>query len=97
MPVSGRRHRALTEDNARLLKENAQLLRDLATVTATLEARDDLIQVLSARPQAQPVKPLGVGYVPAADLRASEDARAILADRLDMLQQANMSLPGVAA
>ncbi|MYT24596.1 hypothetical protein GTW69_30685 [Streptomyces sp. SID7760] len=97
MPVSGRKYRTLTEDNGRLLAENAQLLRDLATANAILAARNDLIQVLSARPQAQPVRPLGVGYVPAADLRASEDARAILADRLDELQQANMSLPGVAA
>lgn len=97
MPVSGRRHRALTEDNSRLLKENAQLLRDLATANATLEARDDLIQALSSRPQAQPVKPLGIGYVPASDLRASEDARAVLADRLELLQVANMSLREVAA
>ncbi|MFI8360766.1 hypothetical protein ACIGD1_11460 [Streptomyces sp. NPDC085612] len=97
MPVSGRRHRALTEDNARLLEENGRLLRDLATATAKLEARDELIQTLSARPQAQPVKPLGVGYVPAADLRASESARAILVDRLELLQNANMSLREVAA
>lgn len=97
MPVSGRRHRALTEDNARLLEENGRLLRDLATANTALAARDDLIQALSARPQAQPVKPLGIGFVPAADLRASEDARALLADRLELLQVANMSLREVAA
>lgn len=97
MPVSGRRHRALIEDNDRLLKENAELLRQLATVTAERDARDNVILELSFRPKATQVEPLGVGWVPASYARASEDARGLLADRVEMLQQANMSLPGVAA
>ncbi len=97
MPVSGRRHRALTEDNDRLLKDNRDLIEQVGKLTAQCDALEELVQVLSARPQAVPVRPLGVGWVPAADLRASESARAILADRLELLQQANMSLREVAA
>lgn len=97
MPVSGRRHRALTEDNDRLLKENADLLRQLTTMTAERDARDNIILELSFRPKATQVEPLGVGWVPASYARASESARALLADRIELLQQANMSLPGVAA
>ncbi|MGP3684107.1 hypothetical protein ACTVZO_05235 [Streptomyces sp. IBSNAI002] len=97
MRVSGRRHQALVEDNARLLKENAELMKQLAAETAAREARDDIILELSFRPKATQVEPLGVGWVPASYARASEGARALLADRLELLQQANMSLPGVAA
>ncbi|WP_369778870.1 hypothetical protein [Streptomyces sp. R33] len=97
MPISGRRHRALVEDNGRLLAENAELLKQLTAVTAERDARDDIILELSFRPKATQVEPLGSGWVPASYARASESARALLADRVELLQQANMSLPGVAA
>lgn len=96
MPVSGRRHQALQQSHADLLAENGRLLQELREMTAERDERDDVLLALSARPEAVR-EPLGPGYVPASYLRASEAARALLADRLDLLQQANMSLPAVAA
>lgn len=92
MRVSGRRHQQLQADNSELLAENARLLRTLAEMTAERDKLVDLICGLSDRSSPVAVRPAGGGYVPVGELRASEAARRLLADRLELLQTANMTL-----
>ncbi|WP_327169513.1 hypothetical protein [Streptomyces subrutilus] len=79
-------------DYSQLLAENGQLLRSLRDLTSHNAELTTLVATLSTRPAPVAVRPAGGGYVPAAALAASESARALLADRLELLQNANMSL-----
>ncbi|MFD3717223.1 hypothetical protein [Streptomyces sp. NPDC058674] len=79
-------------DYGQLLNENGQLLRSLRDMTAKNDELINLVATLSARPTPVAVRPSSGGYVPAGALAASEAARTLLADRLELLQDANMSL-----
>lgn len=93
MRYSRRRQREQQiHDYGQLLAENGQLLRSLRDMTSRNEELTNLIASLSARPAPVAVRPAGGGYVPAGALAASESARTLLADRLELLQDANMSL-----
>ncbi|MEV6569980.1 hypothetical protein [Streptomyces sp. NPDC051577] len=90
MPVSGRRHQALQRDNAQLLQDNVQLLRELREVTEERDAAREVVRGLSERNQQVTGRPLAGGeIVLARALRQSEEARALLAAQLDLLQAAN--------
>lgn len=93
MRYSRRRQREQQiHDYGQLLAENGQLLRSLRDMTSRNEELTNLVATLSARPTPVAVRPAGGGYVPAGALAASESARTLLADRLELLQNANMSL-----
>lgn len=90
MPVSGRRHQALQRDNTQLLKDNGQLLIELREVTKERDAAREVVRGLSERNKQLTGRPLaGSEITLARALRQSEEARALLAAQIDILQTAN--------
>lgn len=90
MPVSGRRHQALQRQAAEQRADILRLERELTDVTAERDAAHDVIRSLSERTRELITRPLTGGeLVLARQLRASEEARALLAEQIDILQTAN--------
>ncbi|MFJ9644980.1 hypothetical protein [Streptomyces sp. NPDC101206] len=93
MPVSGRRYKALQQQTADQRIDILRLERELTDAVAERDAARDALAALRTRHTDLVGRPLTAGEaVLARLLRASEEGRRALADRLDDLQQANVSL-----